>query len=551
MFGFIVFEHFHPSQSLNLDVDANAIRAHMQFLSQPLLGGRAPGTDGELLAASYLAAQMQSLDLQPAGDSGSYIQEVQLVGSTVTVASNLIVRSPTGDVNIAWFDDFVATTGLPCTNDTCTRVIPAGTQFIFVGYGISAPEYSRNDWQGVSCAGRVALVLVGQPQDISDQQRPAGTLAYYARWTYKYEEARRQGCAGALVVHQSDAAAGYGWAVVQSSNTGEQIQAGDTASTTGALLLEGWLSATAANLLASFVGQTLTSWIASAETNSFKPSVLSPGCDISAPQSLTYATRRFVGHNVVGVLPASSSPTGDNDDDQPQESVVVMGHLDHLGTRNGQIYAGAVDNASGAGMAIELARSLIRVLSARSRSRALIVLNPTAEESGLLGSAYFTRHAPVRYPINSTLAAVCFDIGNMWGATRNMVVLGAQYSSLNSLFSTQAAALYDMSLANDPVPSQGMFFRSDHFSFARANVPAVWVSTGTDFIGQSADFYNTTVQGGYFANDYHRPSDVYHSSFSMDGAVQQIRVAGRVLVDIITNRDVVPRCTGGSGSSCF
>jgi Zn-dependent M28 family amino/carboxypeptidase len=489
-------------------VNARAIDAHLRYLADDLLEGRAPATRGGRLAARYIATQFQALGLAPAAADSSYFQPVALIGTTSRATLAWTQRAVTAPLRFG--DDFVAWAERPDTQ------IAVDADVVFVGYGITAPESRWDDYKGMNLQGKILLMLVNDP-GLQDSTVFRGTeLTYYGRWTYKLEEAARRGAAGAILIHTT-ASATYGWAVVRGSWTVEQFTLDPPP--TPSLAFAGWITSDAATAALATRGFSLDSLTRAAARRDFRP--LPTG--LRASVTVTSGVRRVESDNVVGLLPGT-------DPALRNEPVVFTAHYDHKGVGpavNGDsIYNGAEDNASGVAAVLAAAEALARG-GQRSR-RPILFIATAAEESGLLGSeAYAAR--PL-FPLARTAAVLNLDVTNTRGATHDIGSLGGDRSSLGALF-TAAARAENLTPTGDPDPTRGSFFRSDHFPFVRAGVPALSLEPGQDFVGRPAG-WGKEQDELYNESRYHQPGDEYSASFNYDGMVQQIRVALRVALAV-------------------
>ena len=498
----------NPPEVLLAALDSATARAHLEILSSDAMEGRGTGQPGEERAVAYIAGQMEAAGLEPAGDDGSFFQAVPLLGSTPTPRGPLTFTHENGEtLELAFVEDFIASTDLEDTAVSTTG------DLVFVGYGIDAPGYTWHSFKDVDVAGKIIVSFVNDP--LATDEEPdlfqAETLTYYGRWTYKYEEARRRGAKGALLIHTLETA-GYPFTVLSNTAAGEQIQLATPPE--NPLALKGWITSESAEQLAQLAGSSLDEWFAMANERDFQPQDLS----IQASIDIDYAVREFAGANVVGKLPGAA---------QPDESVVFTAHHDHLGIgaandEGDTIYNGAVDNASGVAMLLNLARAFGQASPPPERS--ILFVSLTAEESGLLGAEYYARNPHLS--MAKTAGNLNVDSGNVGGRTRDIVGIGAEKSEMMGLLEAAAAA-ESMTVTPDPHPNQGYFFRSDQLAFARAGVPAVFFATGTAFIGQPDD-YARRISEEYNANHYHQPSDEFDPAWPMGGLVQQMRVAARV-----------------------
>lgn len=498
-------------------ITADGIRAHLFFLSRDELRGRAPGTRGGQLAADYIESQLLRMGLRPV--DGSYSQEVPLVGVTADPASvSLTFEVDDGRVDAQYPSDAVIWAG---PDRPSVRV---DGELVFVGYGIHAPEWEWDDYQGRDVSGRVVVILVGDPPAPPDEpglfDGPA--MTYYGRWSYKLEEARRQGAAGALLVH-TDEAAGYDWGVVESSWTGEQLilpEADDDA----ALRLRGWITRDLARRALAQAGLDLAELYVRAGRRDFRPAAT--GLTVRA--RLESRSRRLSSRNVVGYRPGTG----------PDSQVVVFtAHYDHLGVgppvEGDSIYNGAYDNASGVGLLLEVAEAFAELDEPTPRGALFIAT--TAEEAGLLGARHYVRNPLV--PLERTVTAINVDGASLWGETDDVVALGADRSTLSRLLHPRADQL-GLQIVPDPEAGAGTFFRSDHFPFAEAGVPVLYVRHGRDFRDRP-DGWGARLMEQWSARNYHQPSDEYSASLDLAGAVQQARLVFGVGYDLVAG-DFVP-----------
>jgi Zn-dependent M28 family amino/carboxypeptidase len=486
------------------EIRGDEIAAHIKFLSDDLLEGRAPSTRGGRLAASYLATQLATLGYGPAGDKGTYFQDVAILESVVSPSFTLTAGKGTP---FTYRQDVVAFTG---RQEPRVRV---DGELVFVGHGIVAPEYKWNDYAGIDMTGKVALVMVNDPPATADEPQLFGgrAMTYYGRWTYKYEEAARQGAVGAVLIHTPESAT-YPWQVVQSSWTGTLYSLPPSAGEP-TLALKAWVSNDAATEIVRRAGKDLDSLRAASLKRGTAPQPL--GISVSA--TIDQKVQQKISQNVIGVLPGTN----------PQEGIIFSAHYDHLGTAEpkpgepadaDRIYNGAIDNASGDAGTLEIAQAFAR---ARTRPRrSVYVMFPTAEESGLLGSAWFAAHPAL--PASAWAANINIDGLNFAGPARDIVLLGAERSSIGTVAS-ELAARHQRVVGADPEPERGYFFRSDHFSLAKVGIPAVSIGEPVDFIGKDPGFAKR-VHDEYNEKRYHQPSDEFQQDWNYAGAVQDMRL---------------------------
>jgi Zn-dependent M28 family amino/carboxypeptidase len=500
-------------------ITASQIDGHLRFLSSDLLEGRAPATRGGRLAAEYIASQLRASGVEP-GVNGSYFQAVPIDVVKADPSTIRVTASGKASGSLRFTDDVVVWAG------SATDASAARGELVFVGYGATAPEYRWDDFKGMDVKGKVLLVLVNDPPAPPSEPKLFGgkAMTYYGRWTYKYEEAERRGAAGMLIVHTTERA-GYPWQVVVGSNSVEHRLLPRDASGAPPIGVRGWITDSAATALLRQAGLDLSALRTQAESRDFKPVSTGIVMDMSFRNSVAH----MQSENVVGVVRGRDSKLKD-------EYVAYSAHWDHLGVGpavNGDsIYNGASDNASGVADLLAVARAAAEGSKTR-RSQLFIFV--TAEESGLLGSAYFAEHPTV--PASSIVANLNVDGGNVLGRTRDLDVLGDNKSTLGPMLAHMVAQ-QGMKLSPDEHPEQGHFYRSDHFSFAKAGIPSVSIGSGNDFIGRPAGWGRAQGED-YTAKRYHQPSDQYRADFDLAGAVQLSEIVFR-FGRLLANSPVVP-----------
>jgi Zn-dependent M28 family amino/carboxypeptidase len=485
------------------EIRGDQIAAHVRLLADDLFEGRAPSTRGGELAARYLAAQLALAGFEPGAADGTYFQQVPIVESEVNTSFTLAAGPGTP---FTYLRDVVA------FSDVQEPVVRTSGEIVFVGHGIVAPEYMWNDYAGIDMRGKVALVMVNDPPATSDEPQLFGgpALTYYGRWTYKFEEAARQGAAGAILIH-TDESATYGWQVVQASWSGRQYSIPAVAGAPR-LGMKAWVTDAAAREIARRAGRDLDALRTGAVRRGSAPVPLG----IQASATIAQTVRQRSSPNVIGVLRGAN----------PNEAVIYTSHYDHLGVRDprpgepadaDRIFNGATDNASGLAGTLEIAQALARATSRPARS--IYVLFTTAEESGLLGSEYFAGR-PV-LPPEAWAANLNVDELNVAGPSRDIVLLGAERSTLGAL-AAQLAAEQGRVVGPDPEPGRGYFFRSDHFPLAKIGVPALSLSDAVDFIGPDPAASKRLHQE-YQDKRYHQPGDEVLPSWEYSGAVEDMR----------------------------
>jgi Zn-dependent M28 family amino/carboxypeptidase len=489
-------------------ITTESLTAHVKTIGSDEFEGRAPATPGGEKTQNYLAEQLKTLGVEPGAADGSYFQQVPIVESVVDRSFVLSVPGNT----YRYYNDVVAFSGVERP-----RVQVQG-DVVFVGYGINAPELKWNDYAGVDVRNKWVMIMVNDPPAPADEPTLFGgtALTYYGRWTYKFEEAARQGAAGALLIH-TDESATYPWQVVQSSWSGTQYslppQPGEPA-----LGVKAWITNDAARDLARRGGRNLDTLREAASRRGFKAAPL----NIRAAATLNQKANRKTSANVIGVVKGTT---------RADEAVVYTAHWDHFGTRaplpadtpdTDRIYNGAYDNASGVAGVLEIAKAFAKAPQKPERSIYFVFV--TAEESGLLGSSFFVANPPIA--MDKVAANINIDGVNYLGPTSDMVQLGSDRSTLGPMVD---AILKERgrTLGRDQHPERGYFFRSDHFPFAKAGVPALSLSEPQQFTGSNAAELKRK-QEEYNGKDYHQPSDEYDPAWDFSGGVNDMRVLAQL-----------------------
>jgi Zn-dependent M28 family amino/carboxypeptidase len=429
-----------------------------------------------------------------------------MVGIKPDPSTSLIVKSNRGDAQFKFGEEFVVGTDL---EEPSINII---SEIVFVGYGIVAPEYNWDDYKGIDCRGKVLMMMVNDPPATSAEPNLFGgrALTYYGRWTYKYEEAARHGAAGVILIHTNDSA-GYGWNVVRNSWGGERFGLVPDPSTP-TLRMKSWVTEDVASRIALMGGQNLNQLRQSALTRAFQP--VSFGARVDMP--FRSSARRIGAPNVAAILRGT-------DPNLKNEFIIYSAHWDHLGIRPDQpgdnIYNGAVDNATGIAGLIGIADAF-SALSMKPK-RSIIFLATTAEEQGLLGAEYYTRH-PLA-PIDKTVANINLDSMNVLGLATDIAPLGAERSTLGKVIEAVARE-NQVTISPDPRPEQGSFYRSDHFPFAKVGIPAVNFEPGSHYVGHSDKWAEEQFRE-YNESRYHQPTDEYSPNWDLRGLVQQARLA--------------------------
>jgi Zn-dependent M28 family amino/carboxypeptidase len=476
-------------------INPEHIRWHVRFLSHDLLEGRGTGQRGGDLAAEYIATQFAEYGLKPAGDHGTYMQKVPLVGITTLPETQFTLVPKRGEaMNLKLLDEYVA---YDQTQQTQSDV---DAEIVFVGYGIEAPEYNWDDYKGADVRGKVLLMLVNEPTSDDPRFFKGKALTYYGRWTYKYEEAARKGAVGVILIHQTQMAS-YPWEVVRNSNSGEKSSlklAG------AALKVASWIHYDVASRLASESGTSLEKLMSAAQSRDFHP--ISLGARLEA--RMVSKVRNFESNNVLAILPGS-------DRNVSGEAVLYTAHYDHFGIRpdmpGDNIFNGAQDNATGCGILLELARAFGASV-ARPR-RSLLFAAVTAEEQGLLGSEYLGKHPPI--PAGKITLDLNYDDVKPLGAPEEVEVSGAERTTFYP--NVQATAKeFRLAIRPDARPEAGHFYRSDHFSLARVGIPSFSINEGVKYKGHP-ESWGIAQEKEYVEKHYHQPSDEYHPEMDFVG----------------------------------
>jgi Zn-dependent M28 family amino/carboxypeptidase len=470
------------------------IEQQVRFLSHDLLEGRGTGQRGGDLAAEYIATQFALYGLQPAGDKGSYLQKVPMVGIT-TAADTRFTLVPAAEkssdikaIDLKPLDEYVAydQTQQPESN--------INAEIVYVGYGIEAPEYNWDDYKGVDVKGKVLLMLVNEPPSDDPKFFAGKALTYYGRWTYKYEEAARKGAVGAILIHQTDMAS-YGWDVVRNSFSGEKSYL--RLDGTPKLKAAAWIHLDSARKLASAAGMNLDKMMTDAKSRDFKPVAM----NFRLSAHMASKVRPFESNNVVAVLPGANK-------DLKDEGVFYTAHYDHFGIRpdmpGDNIFNGAMDNATGCGIILEIAR--VYSQAAQKPARSIFFSAVTAEEQGLLGSEYLGKHPPI--PASKISLDLNFDNVMPLGAPEEVEVSGAERTTFYPAVQTTAQD-FRFKIRPDARPEAGHYYRSDHFSLARVGIPSFSINEGMKFKGHD-EAWGLAQDADFTAHRYHQPSDEYH-----------------------------------------
>jgi Zn-dependent M28 family amino/carboxypeptidase len=500
-------------KSAEASIDPEKIRAQVRFLADDLLEGRGPGTRGGELAAQYIATQFALYGLKPGGDNGTYLQQVNFVG-TQTIGDkthfSLVPKKPdTGmstdlySYDLKYGDDYTV------SNRTLTPSVDIDAPIVFVGYGVTAPEFNWDDYAGVDVKGKVILCIVGDPPSDDPKFFGGKALTYYGRWTYKFEQAARKGAIGALIIHRTDLAS-YGWDVVKNSNTSEKTYLRDNKDPQ--LAAASWIQLDVARQLFKAAHLELDTEMNAAGKRGFKAVEL----PVRLQAHIESAVRSFQSPNVIGILSGTNVT-----EHKPDQAVMYTAHYDHLGFVPGMagdnIYNGAADNATGCGMILELARAWAS--SGVTPPHSVIFASVAAEEQGLLGSEYLGQHPPV--PPAQIALDINYDMILPLGIPREVNVNGAQRTTFYPAVEATAKR-FDLALVPDARPEAGSYYRSDHFSLSRVGIPAFSVEEGELFEGHEKAWGEAKFKD-FVDHDYHNFSDNYHPEWDFSGNAKLLR----------------------------
>ncbi|MEM7297638.1 MAG: M28 family metallopeptidase [Bacteroidota bacterium] len=485
-----------PKEDANAKISEESLKKHMTTLSSDEFQGRKPFTEGEYKTVNYLKDQFEAFGLEP-GNGDSYSQEVPLVELTAIPSEKMIIEGNGKKVELNVLDDFVAFSERVVENTSLDA-----SELVFAGYGVVAPEYDWNDYEGLDVKGKTVVVLVNDPGFASGDPSffKGETMTYYGRWTYKYEEAARQGAAGCLIIHET-VPAGYGWSVVRNSWSGASLYLDKSGDAYQSDVL-GWITRDAAIQIFEASEVDMRNYAARSREADFKS--LSLGVNVSV--SVENKINRNVSKNVVAKITGSK---------KPEEYVIYSAHWDHLGIGQeidgDSIYNGAHDNASGTSTLLGIAEAMSK---GSTPERTVVFIAVTAEEQGLLGSKYYAEN-PI-YPPSQTLANINMDGISTHGPMKDLTVVGYGQSELEDI-AKEIANSQGRYIIPDPDPGKGYFFRSDHFNFAKVGIPALYASGSYEHMTKGVGYIDS-LNKVYLTSQYHRPQDEYDGSFwTFDG----------------------------------
>ena len=520
------------TKQAGLEDDSTAIKAidsaglvrDISVLASDEFQGRKPFTIGEEKTLAYLEKRFKEIGLQT-GNGNSYLQDVPMVEIQSQPEGDLLIKGKKGDLKLTYLDQYVA--GTKRVQD---QVSINNSEMIFAGFGIVAPEYNWNDYAGLDVKGKTVVVMVNDPgfYDSTLFKGKTRTMTYYGRWTYKFEEAARQGAAGILIIHDV-LPASYGWTVVRSGWSKPKLDLQTADNNMNRAAIEGWLTQESAKKLFQLAGLPDTI-INQAKRPGFKPVSLG----VAASLTLHNKTRKSVSHNVAALLPGT---------ERKGEYIIYSAHWDHLGVgeavKGDTIYNGALDNASGVSALLQLATAFKKLQHPPKRSVLFLAL--TGEEQGLLGSEYYATH-PI-FPVKATVADINMDVLNFFGRTKDITIIGKGQSDLDE-YAAKAAEKQGRFLIPEANPSGGWFFRSDHFNFAKVGIPALYPGSGNQSLAHDSTWAPDHA-AMYGRDHYHSPFDQLDPSWELSGMVEDVRFLFDVGVTL-SNEDKFPQWKEGS-----
>ena len=484
-------------------------KKHVVTLASDEFEGRAPGTAGGEKTKNYIASHFESLGLNSFG--GSYLMPVNLTGINLIVDESFFNLSVNGEM----LDLNYRTDVVYGTTRQIEEVAFDDSDLIFVGYGVNAPEYDWNDYK-VDVTGKTVVMLINDPGfELKGTEFNGKAMTYYGRWTYKFEEAARQGAAGVLIIHET-APASYPWGVVENGWSGEQLNLTFADRNLDRSALEGWITLDLAEQLFAELGSSYDEMKSLALSKDFQP-VSMEGMKLSS--KMVNSIRTSDSHNVVGYVEGSEAP---------EEFVLIMGHWDHMGVdaslEGDQIYNGAVDNATGTAAVMHMAETF----SKRKPKRSVAFIGLTAEESGLLGSAYLVENAPFEY--RNVIGGLNLDAFPAIGKSKDITIIGYGASELEAVLDKHAS-IQGKYLAPDKSPEAGFFYRSDHINFAKKGIPMIYADPGIDLVNGGIE-KGMELARNYTANDYHKPSDEVRDDWDWEGIEQDMDIFTNFIDDL-------------------
>lgn len=482
-------------------IDGKVFSQQIAVLASDSLEGRKPFSTGEEKTIQYLKTEFEKLGLKP-GNGDSFFQKVPMVDIMSKPAGSLVIKSKKGNVKLKYLDDFVI-----ASRRVQDQVKVENSDLIFAGYGIVAPDYGWNDYEGLDVKGKTVVVMVNDPGFVDSTLFKGKTMTYYGRWTYKFEEAARQGAAGVLIIHDTKPAS-YGWAVVRGGWSKSKLYLDSEDNNMSRANMEGWITSESAKKLFQLAGVS-DSLLVAAGKKGFKAVPL----NLKTSLVINNKIKKSTSNNVLALLPGT---------DRKDEYIIYSAHWDHFGKgeaiKGDSIYNGAADNASGTAALLEIASAFTKLNKKPSRS--ILFLSVTAEEQGLLGSEYYTSH-PV-YPVNKTVADINMDVLQPFGKMKDIILVGKGQSDLDD-YADEAAARQGRTTRGEPDPSGGWYFRSDHFNFAKVGIPALYIENGSVSV-EHGEAWGEAQKKDYNDNRYHSPADEYTPSWDISGIIEDMQL---------------------------
>jgi len=519
---FISCENDKKDSSGLVEVNQTTIAMHIERLASDDFLGRKPFTEGEVKTVNYLKDEFEKLGLLP-GNGDSYFQDVAMVEITGTPSEIMTISGKNGSINLESLNDFVA-----ITNKVITDVGLENSELVFAGYGIVAPEYGWNDYEGIDWKGKTAVVLINDPGFKSGDSTlfKGNEMTYYGRWTYKYEEAARQGADGLIIIHDTEPAS-YGWNVIESGGSGAHLI---IESDLPLLNVESWISGESAKKMFDVSAMKGQDYKTISRNKNFKPIPL----ELNVSVEIKNKIKKDVSKNVVAIIPGT---------DRKDEYIIYSAHWDHFGVgkaiKGDSIYNGAVDNASGTAGLLAIAEAFKK---SNNTKRSIVFLAVTGEEQGLLGSAYYAEY-PIFNP-KKTVANINIDALDSPGKMKDLTITGYGHSEMDE-YAKEAALKQNRYIIPDPEAEKGYFFRSDHFNFAKIGIPALYASGAYEGFDKSIEeikAYNSF----YRINKYHQPSDGYNSETTeLSGVQLDLQLFFNVGLKL-SNEDYFPKWYSGS-----
>ncbi|MDG2392693.1 MAG: M28 family metallopeptidase [Thalassotalea sp.] len=497
-------------------ISADKLHQHVKVLASEDFGGRLPTTEGEKKTLDYLTKEFTNIGFKP-GNNGSFLQAVELSEITADADMSLTIKGNGKTETLDYLTEMVLGTSRVSTSETIKN-----SDVVFVGYGINAPEYNWNDYKGLDVKGKTVVMLVNDPGFATQDPNlfTGSAMTYYGRWTYKYEEASRQGAAAAIIVHE-DAPASYGWSVVKNGWGGPQYKLYQADGNKERVSIEGWLTLSSAKAMFAQAGLDFNTYKTKATQGPINKAL-----GLKASATVNSTIKRSTSYNFVATLPGSKTP---------DEHILLTGHWDHMGTDDSlegdKVYNGAHDNATGIAGIIEISSAFASL--DKKPQRSITVIATTAEEQGLLGSKYYAEHPS--YPLDKTVAVLNLDSLNILGQTTDLIVKGKGKSEIEDYLKVAAKKQKRM-LVPESNPAAGSYYRSDHFNFALVGVPALYAGSGNEPINDEVAAYRKATLPE-MKRCYHQLCDEYNPEWNFAGAVQDLQATFDTMYQIANSTD--------------